>query len=84
MIHDVDLLRHLMGDVDSVFCLEGNRTRGLDVEETGGVVMRFKSGAVGTFFFSEWVVWRSADIREGGTSQLTGFWFISLSAAASP
>ncbi|KAJ9094632.1 hypothetical protein QFC19_007845 [Naganishia cerealis] len=55
MIHDMDLLRHLMGDIDSVFCLEGNRTRGLEVEETGGVVMKFKSGAVGTFFFSEWV-----------------------------
>jgi predicted dehydrogenase len=53
MIHDMDLLRHLMGDMESVFCLEGNRTRGLEVEETGGFVMKFKSGAVGTFFFSE-------------------------------
>jgi predicted dehydrogenase len=78
MIHDVDLLRHLMGDVESVFCLEGNRTRGLDVEETGGVVMRFKSGAVGTFFFSEWVVWRSPD-TQGGRCKLTDWFLVHLS-----
>lgn len=53
MIHDMDLFRHLLGDIDTVYCVEGTKTRGLNVEESGGVVLRFKTGAVGTFFFSE-------------------------------
>jgi predicted dehydrogenase len=80
MIHDMDLLRHLMGDIDSVFCLEANRTRGLEVEETGGVVMRFKSGAVGTFFFSECVWYPNSTPRTRHTDRIG----LSCSAATSP
>ncbi|KAF9463756.1 hypothetical protein BDZ94DRAFT_1235851 [Collybia nuda] len=53
MIHDVDLLRYLFGDIKRVYCEEGERTRGHPVEETGAVVLKFASGAVGTFFFSD-------------------------------
>ncbi len=55
MIHDMDLFRYLLGEIDTVYCVEGPKTRSLSVEESGGVVLRFRSGAVGTFFFSECV-----------------------------
>ena len=49
----MDLLRYLCGDVVKVYCQQGPSTRGFDVEETGALVLTFKSGAVGTFVFSD-------------------------------
>lgn len=46
-------MRFLFGDITRVYCEQGPNTRGHDVEETGALTMRFASGAVGTFIFSE-------------------------------
>ena len=56
LIHDVDLLRHLVGDVESVQAFSSNIVRGHAVEETAVVLLRFVSGALGTFNVSDTVV----------------------------
>jgi predicted dehydrogenase len=53
LIHDIDLLRFLVGDIISVCSLPGPNTRGHPVEETGAVVLQFANGAVGTFVYSD-------------------------------
>lgn len=53
LVHDIDLLRHLFGDILRVYCEPGSRTRGHAVEETGACTLSFASGAVGTFIFSD-------------------------------
>ena len=49
--HIIDLARHLVGEVDTVFGLAGHRERddfpGLDVATTSTASLRFKSGAIG-------------------------------------
>ncbi len=56
MIHDVDLLRFLCGEVLSVQAVETNATRGHAVEDTAAVLLRFASGALGTITVSDTVV----------------------------
>jgi predicted dehydrogenase len=53
LIHDVDLLRHLCGDVESVMAMTANTARGFSVEDTAVVLLRFVSGALGTFTLSD-------------------------------
>ncbi|KAL8293569.1 hypothetical protein RQP46_000270 [Phenoliferia psychrophenolica] len=53
LVHDLDLLRHLFGDIVRVYAEQGASTRGHDVEETGACTLKFASGAVGTFLFSD-------------------------------
>lgn len=51
--HEVDLLRFLFGDITRVYCELGAKERGFEVEESGAVTLKFKSGAVGSLIFSE-------------------------------
>uniref|UniRef100_A0A0K3CHY2 BY PROTMAP: gi/472581415/gb/EMS19154.1/ quinate utilization oxidoreductase QutH [Rhodosporidium toruloides NP11] n=1 Tax=Rhodotorula toruloides TaxID=5286 RepID=A0A0K3CHY2_RHOTO len=51
--HEIDCLRYLFGDITRVYCEVGASTRGYPVDETGAVTLRFASGVVGTFLFSE-------------------------------
>lgn len=51
--HEVDCLRHLFGNITRVYCEVGDSTRGFPVDETGAITLRFASGIVGTFVFSE-------------------------------
>ena len=56
LIHDVDLLRHLVGEVVSVHALESSAIRGNPVEETAVVLLRFANGALGTMNVSDTIV----------------------------
>ena len=56
LIHDVDNLRYLCGEVASVQALESNAVRGNAVEETAVILLRFASGALGTVTVSDGVV----------------------------
>lgn len=51
--HEIDCLRYLFGNITRVYCEVGASTRGFPVDETGAVTLRFGSGVVGTFVFSE-------------------------------
>ena len=53
LIHDVDLLRHLCGDVARVYAEGGSRLRGHEVEDAVAITLRFTSGAIGTILASD-------------------------------
>jgi predicted dehydrogenase len=53
LIHDIDLLRYLIGDVESVQAMASNAVRGFEVEDTAGVLMRFACGAIATLSVSD-------------------------------
>jgi predicted dehydrogenase len=52
-IHDLDCLRFLCGEIESVQAVASSAARGLDVEDTAAVILRFESGALGTFLLSD-------------------------------
>jgi predicted dehydrogenase len=53
LIHDIDALRMLVGDVASVRAVASNRVRGFPVEETVVVAMEFAGGALGSLVLSD-------------------------------
>lgn len=53
LIHDVDLLRYLIGEVEAVQAAQSNRLRGNEVEETAVVILHFANGALGTVNVSD-------------------------------
>ncbi|KAH0610189.1 uncharacterized protein H6S33_011716 [Morchella sextelata] len=53
LVHEIDNLRYLFGDIERVYVEKGMSTRGYEVEETVVMTMRFDSGIVGTFIVSD-------------------------------
>jgi predicted dehydrogenase len=53
LVHDIDVLRHLCGEIDSVQAITSNATRGHAVEDTAAVLLRFRNGALGTVVLSD-------------------------------
>lgn len=53
MIHDVDCLRYLFGDVASVQAIDTARIRGFENEESCGAILKFKNGIIATFSISD-------------------------------
>jgi predicted dehydrogenase len=53
LIHDIDLMRHFGGDIDRVYAELGRGARGLDVEDSIAVTVRFTSGVVGSLLTSD-------------------------------
>ncbi|MDN5842068.1 MAG: Gfo/Idh/MocA family oxidoreductase [Alcaligenaceae bacterium] len=56
LIHDIDMLRFLVGDIDSVQAMTSNARRGYPVEDTAGAVLRFCNGAIGAVTTSDTTV----------------------------
>jgi predicted dehydrogenase len=56
LIHDIDVLRHLVGDIASVHAMTDAGVRGHGVEETAAILLRFANGALGTVNVSDTVV----------------------------
>jgi len=53
MIHEVDDLRCLVGEIDQVQASASNAARGFAVEDTVAMTFRFAGGALGTFLLSD-------------------------------
>ena len=53
IIHDIDMLRHLCGEIESVYAETTSRNRGLAVEDSGAVLLRFADGVRATISFSD-------------------------------
>ncbi|MES2960168.1 MAG: Gfo/Idh/MocA family oxidoreductase [Pseudomonadota bacterium] len=53
LIHDIDLMRHLYGEIEQVQALVSNGVRGFEVEDTAVVALRFRNGALGTVTVSD-------------------------------
>lgn len=53
LIHDLDAIRYLVGEISSVVAMGSSTARGFEVADTGGVIMRFENGAIGTATFSD-------------------------------
>ena len=53
VVHDLDLLRHLCGEVAEVQAMRSSHARGLEVEDTVSLNLRFESGAVGSLLGSD-------------------------------
>lgn len=56
LIHDIDLLRHLCGEIARVEARHSNAARGLEVEDTAAILLEFESGALGTVSVTDSVV----------------------------
>ncbi|CZR58843.1 related to quinate utilisation oxidoreductase QutH [Phialocephala subalpina] len=53
LIHEIDLLQYLLGPIVYVSALPTTKTRDFDAEEGAAILLRFKSGVVGTFVLSD-------------------------------
>lgn len=53
LIHELDVMRHLYGEIDEVFAFASSRVREWEVEDTVAINLQFASGAVGTICASD-------------------------------
>ena len=56
IIHDIDLMRWMIGEIVAVQAVEANAARGHAVEDTAAALLHFESGAIGTIAVSDTVV----------------------------
>ena len=53
LIHDVDSLRYICGEVTGVMAMTSSAVRGHNVEDTASLTLRFANGALGTVLISD-------------------------------
>ena len=51
--HELDLLRFLIGEIDEVSALTSNARRGMVIEDTAALSLRFANGALGSVLMSD-------------------------------
>lgn len=56
MIHEVDLLRYIFGEITEVVALASSTMRNLEVEDTAVACVRFENGALANFMVSDTAV----------------------------
>ncbi len=53
LIHDIDCLRYIVGDIVAVQAMISNRQRGFEAEDSAALTVRFANGALGTITLSD-------------------------------
>ena len=53
MIHEIDDLRFIYGEIDRVYAEVSSTTRGFEVEDTASVSLRFRDGALASILMSD-------------------------------
>ena len=53
LIHEIDSLRYICGEIVSVYAATSSATRGLEVEDTAAITLQFAGGVVGSVFLSD-------------------------------
>jgi len=53
LIHEMDLLRYIVGDIHSISAETSNAVLGFEKEDTAALIIRFQNGALGTFILSD-------------------------------
>jgi predicted dehydrogenase len=53
LIHDVDCFRFICGEIENVQAMASNKHRGFPVEDTAALIIRFRSGALGSMVLSD-------------------------------
>ena len=56
LVHDIDIMRYLIGEIERVQCFESNSIRGGDTEDTAVVILKFENGSLGTLSVSDTIV----------------------------
>jgi predicted dehydrogenase len=56
LVHDVDLIRYLCGEIVSVQAIASTSARGFENEDVAGALLEFDNGAIGTISVSDSVV----------------------------
>ena len=68
LIHEIDTLRYICGEITSVYAATSSATRGFEVEDSAAITLRFADGVVGSIFLSDAtplaLVVRTDDVRE--------------------
>lgn len=53
LIHDLDNLRFICGEIESVYAAASSRGRAFQVEDTASITLQFENGALGTVLVSD-------------------------------
>ena len=53
LIHDMDMIRYIAGDVTSLSAETASNVMGFEKEDTAAILLRFANGALGTFLLSD-------------------------------
>jgi len=56
LVHDIDLVRHLCGEISAVHAVSVPSVRGYENEDVAGVLLEFNNGVIGTLSVSDSVV----------------------------